>query len=255
MILMYVDESGDIGTSNSPTKYFVLSAVVFHELRWKSVVDDLITFRRHLRDQKGLKLREEIHAAHFINHPGELKRIKRNDRIDILKKCIGWIKNQPDINILSIVTDKTNKSKEQVFEWTWQRLIQRFENTIRHRNFSGPLNPDDKGILLADRTDDKQLTQLVRKMRRFNPIPNTSRFYTGGFRDLILDYVIEDPIMRESEHSLIHQMVDVVCYCARQLYEPNKYMIKKGGHKFYERLEPLIVKHVAPAHPMSIVEI
>ena len=82
---MYVDESGDIGTQNSPTNYFILSALIFHELRWNSILDDLVAFRRHLRQTKGLKLREEIHATHFINRPGELKRLKRNDRIDILK--------------------------------------------------------------------------------------------------------------------------------------------------------------------------
>lgn len=65
------------------------------------------------------------------------------------------------------------------------------------------------------------MTQLVRKMRRFNPIPNMSGYYTGGYRNITLDYVIEDPIMRESRNSFLHQMIDVVAYCARQLYEPN----------------------------------
>ena len=31
MYLMYIDESGDTGTNNSPTQYFVLSAIVIHE--------------------------------------------------------------------------------------------------------------------------------------------------------------------------------------------------------------------------------
>ncbi len=127
-----------------------------------------------MRQTKGLKLREEIHATHFVNRPGELRRIKRNDRIDILKQCIDWVKNQQDVNVITIATQKSGKAKTEVFDWTWQALTQRFENTIRHRNFSGPANPDDKGIVLADRTDDKQLTQLVRRMRRFNPIANTS---------------------------------------------------------------------------------
>jgi len=79
MYLMYVDESGDSGIANSPTKYFILSGMVFHELRWRLLLDDLITFRRHLRTTKGLKLREEIHSRDFINSPGPLVRIKRHD--------------------------------------------------------------------------------------------------------------------------------------------------------------------------------
>jgi len=250
MFLMYVDESGDIGTENSPTKYFVLSALIFHELRWNAIMENLIAFRRHLRVTKGLKMREEIHATHFVNRPGELRRLKRNDRLDILKQCIDWVANQQDINVITVVAAKTGKTKEQIFDWSWQRLIQRFENTIRHRNFKGPVNPDDRGMMIADRTDDKQLRLLVRRMRRYNPLPD----FSGGYRNLALDYVIEDPIMRESKDSFLHQMVDVVSYCARQLYEPNVYMKKKGGHKFYERLDTALVKRASKAHPLGIVE-
>jgi len=249
MFLMYVDESGDIGTENSPTKYFVLSALIFHELRWNAM-ENLIAFRRHLRVTKGLKMREEIHATHFVNRPGELRRLKRNDRLDILKQCIDWVANQQDINVITVVAAKTGKTKEQIFDWSWQRLVQRFENTIRHRNFKGPVNPDDRGMMIADRTDDKQLRLLVRRMRRYNPLPD----FSGGYRNLALDYVIEDPVMRESKDSFLHQMVDVVSYCARQLYEPNVYMKKKGGHKFYERLDTALVKRASKAHPLGIVE-
>lgn len=249
MFLMYVDESGDIGTQNSPTNCFILSALVFHELRWNAIMENLVAFRRHLRTTTGLKLREEIHATHFMNRPGELRRIKRHERVDILKQCIDWVADQQDINVITVVAAKTGKTKEQVFDWSWQRLIQRFENTIRYRNFKGPVNPDDRGMLIADRTDDKQLRLLVRRMRRYNPIPNV----IGGYRNLTLDYVIEDPIMRESKDSFLHQIVDVVSYCARQLYEPNTYMKKKGGHKFYERLDTALVKHASKSHPLGIV--
>ena len=35
MFLMYVDESGDCGLQNSPTRYLVLTGLVIHELRWQ----------------------------------------------------------------------------------------------------------------------------------------------------------------------------------------------------------------------------
>jgi len=106
MYLMYVDESGDTGLENSPTRYFVLSAIVLHELRWKQILSDLVVFRQMLRVTKGLKLREEIHCTDFINKPGELIRIKRNDRIDILKKCMDWLNQQGDLSIYSVIIDK-----------------------------------------------------------------------------------------------------------------------------------------------------
>ena len=46
MYLMYVDESGDVGLVNSPTRYFVLVGLVLHELRWQQTKDELINFRQ-----------------------------------------------------------------------------------------------------------------------------------------------------------------------------------------------------------------
>lgn len=105
MYLMYVDESGDTGISNSPTRYFVLTGLIIHELRWQALLDELIVFRRQLRNSTGLKLREEIHAAEMINSPGDLIRIPRNIRLDILKKCLDWIVLQRDCNLISIIVD------------------------------------------------------------------------------------------------------------------------------------------------------
>jgi hypothetical protein len=45
---MYVDESGDIGaTSVSPTRYFILSAIVIHELRWRDILQELVQIQMY----------------------------------------------------------------------------------------------------------------------------------------------------------------------------------------------------------------
>ncbi|WP_236979319.1 DUF3800 domain-containing protein [Membranihabitans maritimus] len=254
MYLMYVDESGDVGLNNSPTSYFILSAIVLHELRWKNTLSGLVDFRRMLRDTKGLKLREEIHANEFINKPGDLKRIKRNDRLDILKKCIDWINSQQHLNVYSVVINKAGRT-DDIFELAWNTLVMRFENTIRNNNFSGPQNPDDRGMILSDNTEGEKLRKLIRKMRHFNTIPNIQQFYAGGYRNIKLEYIIEDPIFRDSQHSFIHQMNDVIAYCVRQKYEPNNYMKKKGGHNFYKRLNNVTTRAVSRSNDLGIVEI
>lgn len=251
---MYVDESGDVGTTGSPTKYFLLTGIVIHELRWKSILDGLVQLRTHLKTTKGLKLNEEIHASEFLHTGKKLKRIKRHERVDILKQCLDWIANQPDIAVITICVNKS-KSTRDPFEIAWEALINRFENTIRHKNFPGPSNPDDKGLLLPDNTDGKKLTQLLRKMRKHNIIPNRSDLYGGGYRNFKIEYIIEDPFLKDSKSSYFHQMVDVVVYAARQLYEPNRYMSKKGGKNFYKRIEPVIIKAASKSHPLGIVEL
>lgn len=244
MYLMYVDESGDTGLENSPTRYFVLSAIVIHELRWKQILTELVSFRQTLRQQKGLKLRDEIHCADFINKPGELIRIKRNDRLDILKKCIDWLNHQNDLSIYSVIIDKSNR-KDDIFELAWNTLLTRFENTIRCKNFPGPQNPDERGMVISDNTDGEKLRKLIRRMRHFNPIPNRRDMYLGDYRNMRLEYVIEDPIFRDSKNSLVHQMNDVVAYFCRQLVEPNAYVKKKSGANFYKRLSDVLIDKVS----------
>ncbi|CAM3542841.1 DUF3800 domain-containing protein [Sphingobacterium prati] len=254
MYLMYVDESGDVGLHNSPTRYFVLSAIVIHELRWRQTLENLVEFRRFLRDSKGLKLRDEIHCTELISRPGDLIRIKRNDRLDIIKKCIDWLNIQTDLNIFSVVVDKQGRT-DDIFQLAWNTLVMRFENTISNKNFRGPSNTDDKGIILSDNTEGQKLRTLLRKMRHYNTIPNNSRFYESGYRNLKINSVIEDPVFRDSQYSFLHQMNDVLAYCVRQRYQPNSYMKKKGGNNFYKRLENVIVKEVTSRNTFGIVEI
>lgn len=162
---MYVDESGDIGAlPASPTRYFILSPIVIHEMKWRNVLQDMVRFRQMLRDTKGLLIREEIHCTNFISRPGPLVRIPRNDRLDIIKKSIDWINSQPDLCVYSVVVDKQNKPLDyDVFMQAWNALLMRFENTISHRNFPGPRNAADMGMVLSDNTDGNKWRTLIRK--------------------------------------------------------------------------------------------
>jgi hypothetical protein len=255
--LLYADESGDTGLTASPTNYFILSGLVVHETRWRTLLDDIVAFRQHLRATKGLKLREEIHAAPFITNPGPLVRIKRNDRLDILKQCLDFLGNRSDISICTVVVNKTTKAAGyDVFESAWQALIQRFENTMQHRNYPGSF-ADQRGLVLPDNTDGGKLTGLIRRMRHYNPVPNNAANQAGsaGYRNLRLQFVIEDPFLKDSAHSFLHQLVDVVAYSARQLYEPNAYMRRKQGHNFYARLRPVLNPHANRAHALHLIQL
>ena len=197
-------------------------------------------------------IKEEIHCTNFISRPGVLVRIPRNDRLDIIKKCIDWLNTQIDLSIYSVVVDKGAKSSTyDVFLQAWNALLMRFENTISYRNFPRPRNATDIGMVLSDNTDGNKLRRLLRKMRHFNMIPSLF----GGSRNLRLQYIIEDPILRDSQYSFMHQMNDVVAYCAKQLYEPNSYMKRKGGTTFYKRLNNVALKKASRKNPYGIVEL
>jgi hypothetical protein len=256
MYLMYVDESGDPGLAGSPTQYFVLSGLVVHELRWRPYLERLVEFRRRLKTQFGLKLREEIHAAALITRPGDLVRIRRNDRLTILRAYAKELATLPDLNIINIVVDKRGKQAPyDVFDIAWRALIQRFENTLSYRNFRGPANPDERGIILCDHTDNKKLTSLLRTMRHYNPVPNTKVQFGQGYRNLMLAGVIEDPIFRDSKHSYFIQSVDTAAYLLHQLHAPDGYFRRMGARNYFKFLDPILCKVAARADPLGIVRL
>jgi hypothetical protein len=109
-------------------------------------------------------------------------------------------------------------------------------------------------MLIPDGTHSKQLTGLVRKMRHYNTVPNTSYYAQQGvqYRNMKLQYVIEDPFFKDSAGSFIHQMVDVIVYFARQYFEPNARVKKTGARTFYPRLMPIINPYTTKGHPLHI---
>ncbi len=251
MYLLYVDESGDTGLVGSPTRYFVLSGFVVHELKWNDTLKSIVQLRQHLRNRYGLKLREEIHSTAFIHRPGGLRRIVKSLRLRILREAIDFQAALSDINILNIVIDKKNKASNfDVFTAAWQAMIQRFHNTISYKNFPGPQNPLDFGLLVVDQTDEKKLRNLARKMRRYNPVPNTGG---SGFRPLPISTVIEDPVHRNSLHSYFIQLTDINAFFLYQYLSACKYIKRKGAKNYFKRLDPVLCKVASKTDPFGVV--
>jgi hypothetical protein len=255
MYLMYVDESGDTGLIGSPTRYFILSGIVLHELRWRDYLEQLIEFRKRMLKTFGLHLREEIHASQFITNPKNVGRIRKNNRLTILRDFANELSTMSDLNVINVIVDKNGKPADyDVFDMAWKALIQRFDNTHSHNNFRGPQNPEDKEIIIADNTDIKKLTTLIRQIRRFNPIPNNIQ-HGPGYRDLRIRYMIEDPNFRDSKDSYFIQAADLSAYLLYQHYLPCAYMKKKSGQNYFLRLDPILCKVASSTDPLGIVRL
>lgn len=115
MFLMYVDESGDSGLDNSPSRFFILTGLVVHELRWHDALDALIGFRQRMRSKFGLKLREEIHAGRMLNHPGPLLRIRKNDRLTIIRHHLDMLASLEYLNVINVRIDKQGESGSESY--------------------------------------------------------------------------------------------------------------------------------------------
>lgn len=250
---MYVDESGDSGIAGSPTRYFILSGLVVHELRWSETLDQLIEYRKRMRNAFGLLMREEIHSAHLINRPGDLVRIPRNDRLTIIRAFLNEVSSLPDVSIINVVVDKQNKPTDyNVMLKAWEALIQRFSNTISHRNFPGPTNPDERGMIVPDNTDMKTVLNLTRRMRKYNPIPNQSKF-GAGYRNMTITNMVEDPYFKDSRHSYFIQAADVIAFSLYQRIAPSSFIKRKSAQNYFKRLDGALCKTASTSDPEGIV--
>lgn len=112
MYLMYVDDSGDCGLVKSPTRYYALTGLVVHEKHWRQCLDRLIAFRRRIKDLYGLRLREEIHAGHMITRPGKLLRIKRHNRLAIVRAFASELGQMTELRVINVLVDKQGKGSD-----------------------------------------------------------------------------------------------------------------------------------------------
>lgn len=253
MYLMYVDESGDVGLVGSPTRYFVLAGLVVHELHWHEVYQRLIDFRRGLKNKWGVRLRDEIHASPLLTRPGELAHIPKYERLAILRHYADLLASMPFVSIITVAVDKASKpAGTDVFELAWKAMIQRFENTLRNGNFPGANGQMAMGMLFPDRSDEKKLNALMKRMRSYNPIPFIGHH---GYHDLPLQLVIEDANFRDSAHSYFIQSVDVIAYLLFQHLTPSAYITKKSATNYFNRLDPVICKVASRKDPMGIVRL
>lgn len=251
MYLMFSDESGDPGITGSPTRYFIVCGLVVHEFRWRQIMEELLAFRKSLKATLGLKLNEEIHAAHFFNrgHPT----LKKHELLEIVRRFADRLSTLPDLSLVSVAVDKQGKAPDyDPFENAWGTLLQRFENTIGYKNFPGGKGREDRGILFTDETDEKKLRKVMRKMRAYNPIPNQA-WAGAGYRNLKMVHVIEDPNSRNSGFSYLIQAIDVCAYLLKQHLQPSPYFKSKSAQNYFLRLDPICCKSATKNHPQGIV--
>lgn len=230
MQFLYVDESGDSGlTPTSPVQHFFLAGLAIDPLRLQGISADLHRFRQHLATKYGLLISEEIHASAFISKPGPVAHIPLNERLRILLECLDWCRRRTDVHLLAVGMDKRQAVTNTVFQDVWRQLLLLFD---AHLATAGPA----QGLVFCDNTDGIKLTTLMHTLRQ--PSSPASSLASGPAGPT-LQHVIGDPVLWDSRTSYLHQMVDVIAYFAKQLFEPNRRVREKGAHNYFHRLAPI----------------
>lgn len=210
MYLAYLDESGDSGLANSPTRFFVLSCVLVHESTWLNTLDSLISIRREFRDQHGISTRPEIKSRHFQNGRGPLRHLRwsKADRMNLFRQVLRQIGVGLPVKIFSIAVDKgpaQNRGWEaRMAAWTF--ALQRIERfTAGHEG--------DWAMIFPDEGHGHFIKKRLRHMRRYHAVP---RFFGQGVRQVPTRRIIEDPNERASQDSYFIQVADWAAYAAHR---------------------------------------
>lgn len=246
MYILYVDESGDPGKYNRKNSlHFMLSGLIVSVDDWSDCLDRLKKYRNMLKSNFGLLLKTEIHASELIriNKTQEYKKIKKKDRIEILRITsneIPSIFNTSKVINISLNKNEINSSNDYQ-ELAWSRMIQRYDTFLKKSK--------KKGIIISDDGNEPLVRGLLRKMRVYNPIP--SRY--SAPRNIPTNNIIEDVIMRDSQHSYFIQAVDTIVHLLYRKEFPKGSLKKYRVEKFFDSLNPILLKEASTEDELGIV--
>jgi hypothetical protein len=103
---IYLDESGDPGLINSPTKHYILAGLSVSHADWHKVDERLRAFRRWAGDVHGLDPRHEIHAAEFLGAANMHCGLRREQRLLVIRRLMAVLSDSPELRFFGWIADK-----------------------------------------------------------------------------------------------------------------------------------------------------
>jgi len=129
MHLVYVDESGDPGTTVNSSRYLILCGLSVHHADWHDVRKQLKELRERLTRLHGLCPEAEIHAAEFLSSSRDHLGLNQRQRIQCLLHLLGFLDRTPRIKAFRVVIDKSNGELDPLAA-AWSALAIEVTNKI-----------------------------------------------------------------------------------------------------------------------------
>lgn len=202
MDIIYVDESGDPGGLNSPTKEYILVAMIVPGAIWHQLDGRINRLRLRMQKHLGVKPDEEIHAVEFLGGARMHQGLMTWERIKATRWLLKEIRRQSGLRFIMVVQSKD--STLSPFSEAWVNLAGRLE-----RELSG------KGLIITDATDRKSLQKALGY--KWVRDESTAATPTHSWHAKL----VENPIHVDSRHSRLLQITDLIAYLCRQGIRPN----------------------------------
>jgi Protein of unknown function (DUF3800) len=214
VLLAYVDESGNTGplTTRGASQTYTLGSVLIHADRWPAAFEELLSFRRRLKEKFGLPLRSEIKANYLRHNSGDLRSLALGPgaRYIMYRAHLRMLQHLP-ARAFAIVVDKrtTKASPSGYFDIAWEALLQRLERTSNHEQATF--------TVVHDEGENDAIRKWVRRARRY--LTAGSAFGSGSLQ-MAAGLLVDDPTPRRSHHSYFIQLTDLVAYAAFRAHIP-----------------------------------
>ena len=219
--IIYVDESGDLGTEGSPTRHFVMSAVVFPHSAWARVNADMSRLRRRLLELYGLDEGAEIHAREFLGGARLHRGLDIRRRFQCVHHIIGFLQARPELRATRVAVEKGQIGGGALLKVAWDGLME---------VISAGLPSDDLPICGA--------TGWVVVVDHHGAAPYRPENWRGNSlapESQMLDL----PFGRRAQDSPILQIADLLSFLTKQALEPGRHFMGSAGKKLVERAEKI----------------
>ncbi len=210
MFLCYTDESGDTGAfdhsqpEKSGTQYFILTGIIIEDRKWKHALDLLKAFRKRIAKDGFLKYDVEFHCSELVD-PHKIKeysQISVPDRWKLIQEFAKTIGDFGEFHIIAIVINKSSSilKPEDYHTSAITELYRVFDNFLQAKK--------EYGLIYLDRSNEKKLATHARKILRISS--------ENHIENIKINWIIEDPIFKNSADSIFIQAADVVAYSLKE---------------------------------------
>jgi len=207
--------------------------------RWVSLFEQIIQFRRELRDKFGFYMRAEVKGSELASGYGPWMGLNLSDRQRryIYRRFLQMQGESRALRSYAVVVDKSKcADPEEVRRSAWKLALERVESLARKNDTTAMLFPDSGQYVWLGR--------LSRELRRHSSVG--SAYDPGGtIARPLLKVLIDDPVERDSQHSYMIQLADLNAYAAYRCQVP----IPQFPRLMWRELGPAILKEANERHP------
>lgn len=218
--IAFVDESGDVGTRGSPTRHFVLVAVVVEHARWAEANAAMAAMRGRLLSSHGLRLDAEMHASEFLGGNPLHLGLEIRARFQCALHLLRTLRDREGIGYARVAVDKA-VTGSAVMETAWAGLLEAIGDGVS-RESAWPC-PSRGLMVVCDHhaaTPYRPTNAMVAKLEPASQL-------------------LDLPYGRDSRDNLILQAADMLAYLSKQSLEPRGRFVKSANRSLLKETDRL----------------